>query len=199
MLAQRLAQKAYDEKVVGYTEKVIANIERLLKIYGDEEIEKIYACEHPERQKLIWPVEPTYEQRLDKWLNTPYQGKGFAEETPVIQTNSGIRVRSKSEKILADYFDSMGLVYKYECPINLKGYGTVYPDFTFLSRDGREIYWEHEGMMDNPDYAGKAIQKIELYEKNGIFPGDNLILTFETRATSINTGVIREMVKKYII
>lgn len=54
-------------------------------------------------------------------------------------------------------------------------------------------------MMDNPDYAGKAIQKIELYEKNGIFPGVNLILTFETRATSINTGVIREMVKKYIL
>lgn len=186
-------------KIKIHSEKAIANIERLLKIYKDKKIEEIYEGEHPERQKLICPVEPTYDQMLDKWLNTPYQGKGFAEGTPVIQTNSGIRVRSKSEKILADYFDSIGLVYKYECPINLKGYGTVYPDFTFFAKGGKEIYWEHEGMMDNPNYAKSAIQKIELYEKNGIFPGENLILTFETGATSINTELIKIMVKRFLL
>lgn len=131
-------------------------------------------------------------------MSIPFKGKGFAEGAPVIMTNSGIRVRSKSEKILADYFDSLGIKYKYECPLYLKGYGTVYPDFTFLSRMGKEIYWEHEGMMDNPDYAKAAVQKIETYEKNGIFPGENLILTFETTASIINTELVKELTIRYL-
>ena len=59
--------------------------------------------------------------------------------------------------------------------------GTVYPDFTFLSKKtGEEIYWEHNGMVDNPVYARNMVRKIECYENNGIFPGERLILTYET-------------------
>lgn len=51
----------------------------------------------------------------------------------------------------------------------LKGYGTVYPDFTFLSsKTGKEIYWEHEGMMDKQEYARNAVRKIELYQKRDL-------------------------------
>ena len=199
-LVRSLAQKAYDEKLLDYAEKTLKNINRLLETYADEKLEEIYFDEHPARQKLIDPIEPTYEQRVAEWSGKPYEGKGFAEGTPVILTNSGIRVRSKSEKILADYFDSVGIAYKYECPLNLKGYGTVYPDFTFLPRGAdREIYWEHEGMMDNPDYSRSAIQKIETYAKNGIVCGENLILTFETSASTINMGLVKMMAKKYLI
>ena len=54
----------------------------------------------------------------------------------------------------------------------MKRFGIVYPDFTFLSpKTGEEIYWEHDGRMDDPEYARKAIKKIETYEKNGIFQG----------------------------
>lgn len=199
-LAKQLAQKSYDEKIFDYSQKAIKYIDRLLSCYKDDKIAEIYASEHIERQKLITPVELAYDQKLEKWLEKPYQGKGFADGAPVILTNSGIRVRSKSEKILADYFDSIGLAYKYECPISLKGYRTVYPDFTFLSkRTGKETYWEHEGMMDNPDYARTAVQKIELYEKNGIIPGENLILTFETSLSAINTELIKIMVQRYLL
>lgn len=133
-------------------------------------------------------------------METPFKSRGFSDNLPVLLTNKGIRVRSKSEKILADYFDSLGLVYKYECPLYLNNFGNIYPDFTFLSRKTRrEIYWEHEGMMDNPEYARTAIQKIETYEKNGIFPGENLILTFETSMTPINTELMQMNVKKYLL
>ena len=101
---------------------------------------------------------------------------------------------------MGDYFESTGLKYKYECPVCLEPYGMVYPDFTFLSEKTRKIvYWEHEGMMDNADYAKAAIQKIELYEKNGIFPGENLILTFETSTSGINMELVRKQVQKYLI
>lgn len=199
-LPKQLAQKQYDEKILRYSEKTHNHITKLLRDFDDDKIEKIYYSENVEKQKLIVPVEETYEQKLKKWVSTPYTGKGFSEDGPVIITNSGIRVRSKSEKIMADYFDSIGLVYKYERPLKLKSYGTIYPDFTFLSKKtGKEIYWEHEGMMDNPDYAKSAVQKIELYEKNGIFPGEDLILTFETSVTVINSDLVKELVKRYLI
>lgn len=55
----------------------------------------------------------------------------------------------------------------------------MYPDFTFLSkRTRKEIYWEHEGRMDDSEYAKTAIKKIKTYEDNGIYLGENLILTF---------------------
>ncbi len=199
-LVKKLAQKSYDEKILRYTEKVTRQIEVLLKNYEDDKIETIYKAEHPNRQELIIPVEPTYDQQIEKWIQTPFEGKGFSDETPVILTNAGLRVRSKSEKILADYFDYVGIKYKYECPLWLEGYGNVYPDFTFLSkRTGKEIYWEHEGMMDNPEYARAAIKKIETYEKNRIFCGENLILTFEASTTSINTELIKVLVNKYLL
>lgn len=199
-LVKELAQKSYEEKVLRYSEKTEAKIRRLLKNFEDNKIEKIYMSEHPERQSLINPVESTYQQRLDKWMATPFEGKGFAEDSPVILTNAGVRVRSKSEKIIADYLESVGIVYKYEYPLNLKSYGTIYPDFTFLSRrNGQEIYWEHEGMMDNPDYARTAVKKIELYEKNGIFPGEKLILTFESSSSIISSKLIKTLTNKYLL
>ena len=117
----------------------------------------------------------------------------------VILSERGERVRSKSEKILADFFYRRNILYKYEKPLNLKGFGTVYPDFTFLSKKtGQEIYWEHEGMMDKPEYARSAVRKIESYQKNEIYTGDRLILTFETEQSVLNTGVIEGLVKRYL-
>ena len=69
-----------------------------------------------------------------KWYEEEYHGKEFKEGVPVILTEKGERVRSKSEKIIADYFYRKNILYKYEKPLYLNGYGIVYPDFTLLSR-----------------------------------------------------------------
>lgn len=199
-LAQQLAQKSYDEKVLQLAEKRLSQIKRMTKDYMDNELEKIYLKEHVERQKLIVPVEPTWEQKINFWLSEEYKGKDFQEGMPVILTEKGERVRSKSEKIMADYFFRHGIPYKYECPLYLKGLGTIYPDFTFLSaRTGEEVYWEHNGKVDDPAYAKKMVRKINAYENNGIFVGESLILTYETEQTVLNTGKIEQMVKRYLM
>ena len=199
-LIQRLAQKSYDEKVLSLAEKRLNQIKKLLKDYEDDEIEQIFQKEHKVRQKLIQPVEPTWEQRVSEWKSIEYQGKGFSEDIPVILTERGERVRSKSEKIMADYFYRHGIEYKYECPIYLKGIGIVYPDFTFLSKKiGKEVYWEHNGMVDEPLYARNMVRKIDAYESNGIFPGERLILTFETEQNILNSSKIEQMVRTYIM
>lgn len=198
-LIHSLAQKTYDERLLRLVEKRLKQIQKITKDYEDNEIEKVYLKEHPERQKLIKPIEPTWEEQLLLWKEKEYTGKGFADGDPVIWTEKGERVRSKSERILADYFYKHGIEYKYECPIYLKGIGTVYPDFTFLSsKTGEEIYWEHNGKADDPGYAKKMVRKINAYENNGIFSGERLILTYETEQTILNTGKIKQLVDRYL-
>ncbi|MBE5958343.1 MAG: hypothetical protein E7254_05710 [Lachnospiraceae bacterium] len=198
-LIKSLAQKSYDKKILRCVEKRLNHISKLLKDYKEGDIENIYLNECVSRQNLVTPVELTYEQLVQSWLSMPYEGKEFTSECPVILTNNGMRVRSKSEKIMADYFDSLGIKYKYECPLKLNSNRIVYPDFTFISPYTRkEIYWEHEGMLDNPEYAKCAVKKLDSYAVNHIFPGENLILTFESSDTVINMNVIKEMTKKYL-
>ncbi|MEE1305248.1 MAG: hypothetical protein U0K68_08890 [Agathobacter sp.] len=136
---------------------------------------------------------------VQKWIAVEYVGKSFASDSAVIYSEKGQRVRSKSEKILADYLERHNIPYKYEKPLNLKGYGVVYPDFTFLSsKKGKEVYWEHEGMMDDPIYASAAISKIKTYEENGIYIGDRLILTFETKKSVLSTREIEREIEQYL-
>ena len=198
-LACRLAQKTYNDSVRKKAEHRLKLITKCLDNYSDDEIEQIYNSLHMERRALVIPVEPTVEQMEEKWFNEQHVGKKFNEEMPVILTEKGERVRSKSEKILADYFYRNDILYKYEKPLYLDGYGIVYPDFTFFSkRLGEEIYWEHEGMMDKPEYAKKAVKKLNNYQMNGIFPGERLILTFETEQEVLNSKIIGKLVDKYL-
>lgn len=199
-IAQKLAQKEYNSKVLQLIQKRLKQIENIIKDYEDDEVEKCFYGEHAAKQKLIVPVEQTWQDKLKDWQEKGYVGKGFQDNTMEIYTQRGERVRSKSEKILADYFYYHGIPYKYECPLLLRGYGVIYPDFTFLSPKSRqEMYWEHNGMMDDAVYAQKAVKKIELYEKNGIFPGERLTLTFETGQTALNNEIIEAMAKRYLI
>lgn len=123
-LIRKLAQKSYDEKVVRLVEKRLAQIKRIVRDYDDGEIEKLFFNEHRERQKWICPVEPVWDQILQAWLSEKYEGKQFREGEPVILTDRGERVRSKSEKIIADYLFRKGIPYKYEKPLYLKGLGS---------------------------------------------------------------------------
>lgn len=54
-------------------------------------------------------------------------------------------------------------------------------------------------MMDNPEYARTAVMKIELYQTNGIFPGEDLILTFETSTSVIDMELVKQFTEKYLL
>lgn len=197
---RQLVQKSYVQKIQKISEKRLSQIKRITKDYDDDEIEKIFSDMHAERKKIVEPIVATWEQELERWIKKEYQGKQFREGSPAIYSDQGERVRSKSEKIMADYFYRHSIPYKYECPLVLRGIGTVYPDFTFLSpRTKEEIYWEHDGMMDDPNYARSAIKKLEAYEKNGIYMGERLIVTFETTESVLNTSMIENNVKRFLI
>ena len=41
-------------------------------------------------------------------------------------------------------------------------------------------------------------KKINAYEDNGIYPGERLILTYETEQTILNTNKIEQLLQKYL-
>ena len=106
-------------------------------------------------------------------------GNTIHSEGLVYFTNKGLCVRSKSERIIADTLDNNNILYSYESPLSLKG-GIRYPDFTiYRPSDGKLFLWEHFGLMKNEDYRMKTNEKLAFYSKNGFFPFDNLICTYE--------------------
>lgn len=198
--AKKLAQKDYDEKILRNIEQELQALEKYESYSPNIYMEQIYENLHIERQKLIQPIVESEEQYIRNWESVIYQGKEFEGLLPELYTAKGERVRSKSEVIIADLLNREGIPYRYEYPLYLKGWGKVYPDFTVLKvKKRKEIYWEHLGMMDDLTYVEKALEKIAHYEQSGIFPGENLILTYETKKNPINQKNIKLLIKQYLL
>lgn len=198
-MAMALAQKDYDQQFLKTVEKQRKKICRVIEQLPETEMTEIYATLPEGRKKLVTPHILTDEQYVTEWLNIQYTGKEFSADAPEIITEQGEQVRSKSEKIIADKLFAMGIPYRYEYPLKLKGFGVIYPDFTLLNVSKRkEIYLEHFGMMDNPEYSQNAIVKMETYAKHGIYPGKNLLITFETSQKPLNMKVMESVLKEFI-
>ena len=115
-------------------------------------------------------------------------------------TERGERVRSKSEKIIADKLYMLGIPYRYEFPIVLEGNIKMYPDFTILKMPERkEVYLEHFGKLDDEAYINITIMKLNTYEKNGIYVGVNLFFTYETNRKALNVKALDKMLRTLFV
>ncbi len=199
-IAKRLAQKSYDCMVIRRAEvelKLASEYDAFLK---NNSMADIFEKHSLERQVLIEPVEYPDSRYVEKWTAYEYEPMKFDDDSTEWITENGVRVRSKSELIIAGMLESFKIPYRYECPMTLKGLGSIRPDFTCLNvRTREEFIWEHFGMMDNIAYANKNIAKIEAYEQNGFFPGKSLIMTFETSQHAISSYVIKSMILQYLL
>ncbi len=137
------------------------------------------------------------ETYIKEWQEVEYTGKGFAEGVPEIYSERGERVRSKSEKIIADKLYKAGIPYRYEYPM-IVGISKFHPDFTILDiKNRKEILLEHLGMMDNAEYVSNALWKIAEYERNGIVLGKDLILTYETSREPFDGRMLERALRNY--
>lgn len=88
-------------------------------------------------------------------------------------TGGGVMVRSKNEVIIADILDDLVPgSWAYEQPLRGPDGAIRYPDFTIQTYDGRTVYWEHLGMLDDPTYAAAWERKRTWYSDQGILPAD---------------------------
>ncbi|MCW2275298.1 energy-coupling factor transporter ATP-binding protein EcfA2 [Rhodoblastus acidophilus] len=98
-------------------------------------------------------------------------GGSFYESGLVHRTVRGELVRSKSEVIIADMLDGLGVPYSYEQPFTAPDGSVRYPDFTVDDAEtGRRLLIEHLGMMDRPDYVSRWKRKEKWYRDAGVAP-----------------------------
>lgn len=84
-------------------------------------------------------------------------------------------VRSKSEKIIADLLDELGIPYRYE----------------------QEVILEHLGLMDNKEYASRNLRKIAGYVKAGYVQGKTLLISAETRNAPLDIEYLECILKPF--
>lgn len=149
--------------------------------------------------ELLSPFFTPSSQELQDWMNSPYEHNEDYSEQLIHKTGSGIWVRSKSEAIITMLLHVHKVPFRYECALQL-GDVTIFPDFTIRHpQTGQIFYWEHFGMMDNPTYQKKAFSKLQLYASHEIFPSIQLITTYETKDSPLDSGIVETIIKHYFL
>ena len=181
-----------DQKYVGKQE--ITALKRLEKIYNDM---------HAGKRKLITTGILSREEKIRRFAEETYEGKPIEDDRTEIYTNKGERVRSKSEKIIADHFERRGILYRYEKPVYLMVDGQMkpfYPDFTVLNKRTAKIFYvEHFGMMDDSVYYNGTLRKLDIYEKNDILIGRDLLMFHETGKRALDMKNIDKYIDEYMV
>lgn len=140
----------------------------------EEDVEPFVTMRRPESSHLIGIATSLLEFRpIPEALRSKRE---WYEEGKVHRSLADVMVRSKSELVIANLLFEREIDFRYE-KILYAPDGTFYlPDFTIRWR-GEEWYWEHVGMLDNPDYRARWEKKQAWYERH--FPG-RLVTTFES-------------------
>ncbi|MCX5849617.1 MAG: ATP-dependent RecD-like DNA helicase [Deltaproteobacteria bacterium] len=99
----------------------------------------------------------------------------YKPENLIYEVLPDLFVRSEGEKLISEALAKHEIGFFYEKPLIAKDNKSFkLPDFTF-KHNRREFYWEHNGMMNDFDYAERAKKKRGWYQENGY--QDNLIET----------------------
>ena len=119
-------------------------------------------------------------------------------EALIHRTQRGVAVRSKSEVIVADILDGLGISYSYEEPLYSPSDPKDFrlPDFT-ASFEGDVYYWEHLGLLSVPDYRNAWERKRRWYEDNGF--AERLITSEDGPDGSIDAAQIQKTARKRIL
>lgn len=199
-----LAQKEYNTRLVRSAQKEIDTIDKLFDCFTKAQIqhpEDIYSMLPGWLQAASSSRWESTEEFVERWQREDYNRMHYGKE-PDIDTKRGDKVRSKSERSIANALFDAHIPYHYEKPLTVCGnpkHSVIYPDFTALNiRLRRTYYWEHYGMSDDKDYADGMVRKFTEYYNNGIFPGERLIITFETKDVVLQEGIIDLMIRHYL-
>ncbi len=138
-------------------------------------------------------------EELKKWQQSSYKKNPNHQEYLLHPTIDGNVVRSKSEAMISMILYLNKIPYHYEEELILNGI-PLYPDFTIRHpKTGEVFYFEHFGMMDDPEYCQNVCSKLHIYTSNHIIPTINLITTYETKEHPLNLKEVEDVVKKYFL
>ncbi len=199
-LAKGLMEKRYYQKLLQRTLFELKAIEDFLKRFDPNAKARVFEDLHEERRKNVEPLVLPDELFIEQWRKQFESLPG--NPIPIVHeylTSRGDVVRSKSEKILTETFLQYDIPFEYEAPVGLAD-GPVYPDFTLLNKRTRKTYYLAPlGLMDSPEDADNAVRKLNRYERNGILPGDQLIISMETSQTGLSISYVESQIRSFLL
>ena len=199
-LITKLAQKDYDTRLLEVLKQQHKTIDKFLKDFNTDAARQVYEKLNTTRQLLVKPEFISDEEYVKRWMSVPYTRPPFKENTPEYYTAKGERVRSKSEILIADALFRHNIPYRCEFPVYSGGVIFAAPDFNCLNvRLRKEYYWEHLGKMGDEGYMGTNKDKLDKYALEPSFDESRLIITMETGNKPLNTKVIEEKIRKYLL
>ena len=197
--AEQLAMRDYYESLIAEIDRQL-EIEKRVGFADSKSLYCVFENLEPGRKALVTPVFMSDAEYIKCWVESHPGGANSYSITTGYETERGELVRSKSEKIIADKLYNMGIPYSYEYKLSLKGTPSMYPDFTVLNTTTRKTwYWEHFGLTDDDLYRDNMSHKLNVYESNGLFLGDGLIITTEGEHTSLDIKLIGVKIRKYLM
>lgn len=199
-LVKALAQRDYNIKIQELAIKEKKILDRLATFYSTGDCDSYITQMHPQKASLVTPIKESDDRYIQNWLATNANPQEtFMAEGLIYDNGKGVMMRSMSEVIISKILDEKGIPYVYEKTVALSKFKTVCPDFTILDvKNRREIYIEHLGLMDDAEYFAKNVKKIADYEKAGIYLGDRLLITYETRKEPLNAHLLEEKLLKML-
>lgn len=198
-LAQKLAAKKYYQLRKKDLQRELSACRMYLGRADNSQSAIERMMQNAEYERLLGRHFNSMDTELAQWTNAEYERNGSHAENLIVQGTGGKFVRSKSEAIIDRTLYYFGVPFRYEDKLIL-GNSIFYPDFTIRHpKTGRFFYWEHFGIMDNPEYANRACQKIKSYCECGIIPSVNLILTYETKEYPLAIERVERLVKEYFL
>ena len=203
---RNLCRKQYYMRLMDAAKKERIQISRCLGILGSEngisDIDDVFSTLSEPVRETIKPVGLTDEGYAALWLKEMKKGRNRTHEiNSPMKAPDGTTMKSKSEIIIANRFQAFEVPYVYEERVTFDdGDHFIYPDFIVLNkRTRKQFFWEHFGKISDEDYVSKQQVKLEQYARNNIFPGDGLLISFESKGRSLSTEYIDLMIKKYLL
>lgn len=209
-MAFKLIQSDYDEKALSAISEEIIFLKSFLTKYKTKQVEHLFETLPDTRKQIVYPLTFSDSQYKKEWLSIKFPKKEIPPDIPQLFTDNGEQVRSKSEVIIANALLAANIPYRYEFPVKLNlnagissqtpDICTFHPDFYCLNlRTRKEYIWEHFGIMDDEEYSTRATEKLMLYQRNGYYPGKNLIITMETSKTKISSLELKQIIHEYLL
>lgn len=127
-----------------------------------------------------FPTPYFYHPKAIAWLDEQPPTNPYKSEDLIYTSTGGTKLRSKSERDIANQLEQQGLLYYYEGLARFGG-KRVYPDFTVKNPyTNYTALWEHFGAFHQPNYIQSMNEKMTLYREYGYTPLLNLVYTFES-------------------
>ena len=200
-----LANKRHFCKMIDALEREKDQLERCMKTLGAgnqvSDIDEVYPSLHEGIRRLSAPFSITDDGYAMKWLKKNSYLRNRKQLSGQNKTLKGEYVKSKSEVIIADRLTYYGVPYVYEITTAQDAFDEMrYPDFFILNkRTRKEYFWEHLGRMGDSQYAAKNQVKMEQFARQGILPGNNLIVSFECGERPLSTEYVDTIIKQLLV